>query len=86
MSEETDEKEESLFEAPPVAEQELEQLRGGSALIEDQSQCPFRAFARRRLGAQTLDEPVVGLSSADRGSILHDAGRDHRTAEGWLRN
>jgi probable DNA repair protein len=59
--------------APPVSTQELDTLRGGSGLIEDQSQCPFRAFTRRRLGVSPLGEAVVALSAADRGSLLHDA-------------
>jgi RecB family exonuclease len=46
---------------------------GGSGLLEDQSQCPFRAFARRRLLVEPLGTFGVGLSAADRGSLLHAA-------------
>jgi ATP-dependent helicase/nuclease subunit B len=46
---------------------------GGSRLLEDQSQCPFRAFARHRLAVDALGEFSVALSAADRGSLLHDA-------------
>lgn len=56
---------------PPAAE--LAQMPGGSGLLEDQSQCPFRAFARRRLRVEPLGEFGVALSPAERGSILHDA-------------
>lgn len=60
-------------QAPTVDSDEQDALRGGSGLIEDQSQCPFRAFARRRLGVIPLGDPSVALSAADRGSLLHDA-------------
>lgn len=60
-------------QAPPPDDGELEALRGGSALIEDQSQCPFRAFAKHRLGARPLDDFVVGVSAAERGMIVHEA-------------
>lgn len=50
----------------------LEQVRGGSSIFRDQATCPFNAFARHRLGAQQPPEPLLGLSSMDRGSLLHD--------------
>lgn len=50
-----------------------ETARGGSALFKDQAACAFRAFATHRLNARSLDEPVVGLDAAERGSILHAA-------------
>jgi probable DNA repair protein len=59
--------------APPPDPQELDGLHGGSALLEDQAQCPFRAFARRRLRAEPLGEPMAGVSQAERGSLLHRA-------------
>lgn len=58
--------------APALTSQELTAIRGGSGLLEDQSQCPFRAFAKRRLGIQALSEPEIGLSAAQRGTLLHD--------------
>jgi len=58
---------------PPVSENEQPALRGGSALIADQSQCPFRAFARHRLNIESLPEPTVGLTASDRGTLLHEA-------------
>ncbi len=60
-------------QAPPPDAGELEGLRGGSALIEDQSQCPFRAFAKHRLGARPLDDFVIGVSAAERGMIVHES-------------
>lgn len=48
-------------------------LRGGSAILSFQSQCPFKAFANARLGAQNWDAAESGLSARQRGQILHDA-------------
>lgn len=59
--------------APVVGAGEVAKLRGGSGLLEDQSHCPFRAFAKRRLSVQALGEFQIGMSPALRGSILHDA-------------
>jgi probable DNA repair protein len=58
------------FQAPP---HDSGTAQGGSRLLEDQSQCAFRAFARWRLRVQPLPDSVVGLSPAARGSLLHDA-------------
>lgn len=60
-------------QAPPLIAPELAEIGGGSALLEDQSQCPFRAFARRRLLVQPLADFSVALSPGERGSLLHDA-------------
>jgi ATP-dependent helicase/nuclease subunit B len=45
--------------------------RGGTRILADQSACPFRAFARHRLNAQALEEPVEGLDARARGLLLH---------------
>ena len=58
---------------PPILAGELDQTRGGSGLIEDQSNCPFRAFAKHRLKSLPLAAVHVAISAADRGSVLHDA-------------
>ena len=58
---------------PTVTVAESGSIRGGSALLADQSQCPFRAFARHRLHAHALPDIESGLSAAERGSLLHDA-------------
>lgn len=52
--------------------EETKVTRGGSGLFKDQASCPFNAFARHRLGAIKPPEPQLGLSSMDRGSLLHD--------------
>jgi len=45
--------------------------RGGTRILSDQAACPFRAFARHRLGAESLEEPVAGLDARARGLLLH---------------
>jgi len=47
--------------------------RGGTQVLADQSACPFRAFAVHRLHAREMDEPDVGLSPLERGSVVHKA-------------
>ena len=48
-------------------------MKGGSSLLEDQSQCPFRAFASHRLQVEPLATSNVALSAGERGSLLHEA-------------
>jgi ATP-dependent helicase/nuclease subunit B len=45
--------------------------RGGTRILSDQAACPFRAFARHRLGAEALEEPVAGPDARVRGQLLH---------------
>lgn len=47
--------------------------RGGSAILQQQSDCPFRAFAETRLGARKLDAIVPQPDSARRGTLVHAA-------------
>ncbi|WP_421862920.1 PD-(D/E)XK nuclease family protein [Motiliproteus sp.] len=58
--------------APAVDSREAEGLGGGSALLANQSLCPFSAFAIHRLGAQPLEQPQLGLNAAQRGNIVHE--------------
>lgn len=46
-------------------------VRGGTRVLTDQAACAFRAFARWRLRAEALEEPVDGLDAAARGRLLH---------------
>ncbi len=46
-------------------------LRGGTAVITDQSACPFRAFALHRLDARQPEEPHAGLDAMERGILVH---------------
>ena len=45
--------------------------QGGSSVLTAQSQCPFKAFATARLGAQGWDLAQDGLSPSQRGQLLH---------------
>lgn len=44
---------------------------GGISLLADQAACPFRAYARHRLGADYDDPREEGLDALDRGSLVH---------------
>jgi ATP-dependent helicase/nuclease subunit B len=46
---------------------------GGASLFKDMAACPFRAFARHRLAARSLEETDLGLSYRDRGTTIHKA-------------
>jgi probable DNA repair protein len=58
--------------APPVAADAAQQP-GGASLFKDMAACPFRAFAKHRLGARPLEETDLGLSYKDRGNTVHRA-------------
>lgn len=44
---------------------------GGSTVLSSQSECPFKAFATARLGAQGWEPAQAGLTAAQRGRLLH---------------
>jgi len=46
---------------------------GGASLFKDMAACPFRAFAKHRLAARSLEETDLGLSYRDRGTTIHKA-------------
>jgi probable DNA repair protein len=59
---------------------------GGSRIIASQSDCPFQAAARHRLGAERWPAPLGGLSPQERGALVHlamaafwNAAGDHAT-------
>lgn len=52
---------------------------GGSRVLKLQANCPFWAFAEIRLGAKPLKTATLGLTAAERGTLLHDV-----LAEFWL--
>jgi probable DNA repair protein len=54
--------------APALA---AKSVRGGTRVLVDQAACPFRAFARHRLGAWALSAPEPGLDAKSRGILLH---------------
>lgn len=47
------------------------EVRGGATVLTSQSQCPFKAFATARLGAQSWMPAEAGLSPSVRGQLLH---------------
>ncbi len=51
-------------------------VRGGTRGLADQAACPFRAFAKWRLGAEEMEEPAPGLDPRDRGKLLHALMRE----------
>ncbi|HJS78399.1 MAG TPA: PD-(D/E)XK nuclease family protein, partial [Burkholderiales bacterium] len=59
--------------APPVPPGKVV---GGTRVLADQAACPFRAFAKWRLGAKELEEPADGLDPRDRGKLLHALMRE----------
>ena len=59
-------------EDPPTPHSASE-ATGGSALIRDQAACPFRAFAKHRLGLPSLTPPQLGITASQRGAFLHEA-------------
>ncbi|MDH5287450.1 MAG: PD-(D/E)XK nuclease family protein [Betaproteobacteria bacterium] len=48
-------------------------LRGGAALIEAQSACPFQAVGHHRLFAQAWPNAYAGLAPPERGRLVHAA-------------
>jgi probable DNA repair protein len=52
---------------------ELLSIGGGTAILKEESACPFRAFALYRLRAKALDEPELGLDDMERGTLVHAA-------------
>ena len=47
------------------------QTRGGVSLINAQSSCPFKAYAKQRLGAFNEELRRPGLTPSERGSLIH---------------
>ncbi len=47
------------------------EISGGAGIFTDQAKCPFRAFAKHRLHADSLPELTVGLDRMQRGSLVH---------------
>ncbi|MDH3974007.1 MAG: PD-(D/E)XK nuclease family protein [Deltaproteobacteria bacterium] len=58
---------------PGLQVKKNEPIKGGTLILKNQSDCPFRAFAVHRLNAGKPDDPEPGISSLERGSIIHRA-------------
>lgn len=48
-----------------------EQYSGGYQILKNQSDCPFRAFAKHRLHAMEFKNPEIDHDSTERGNIVH---------------
>lgn len=57
------------WQAPPAPAS----LPGGTPLLADQAACPFRAFARHRLGARALEHVSHGPDPRLVGNMVHQA-------------
>jgi len=51
----------------------VNEFRGGSGLISAQAQCPFKAFARYRLNAESIDDLTPYPDAMLTGNIMHSA-------------
>ena len=56
------------FKGLPVHEQ---RMRGGTNALQDQLECPFRAYAQQRLGLRREREPTEFPDALERGLTLH---------------
>ena len=48
-------------------------ISSGYALLKDQVDCPFRAFARHRLNSQRTPVAEIDFDNMDRGNLIHKA-------------
>ncbi|HEV2645166.1 MAG TPA: PD-(D/E)XK nuclease family protein [Acidobacteriaceae bacterium] len=67
---------ESFPDAEPIPPPPDRVLQGGAAILQAQAACGFRAFAELRLYASALEPIALGLSPAERGSLIHAALED----------
>jgi probable DNA repair protein len=62
---------ETLVDSTGPSIQADTRVSGGTAILKDQALCPFRAYARHRLGAWGLASGSLGFDGLDRGSLVH---------------
>lgn len=48
-----------------------EGVKGGTSILSNQAACPFKAYARHRLAITAIPSPSIGLTPAERGSLVH---------------
>ncbi len=48
-----------------------ESIRGGSRILANQAQCPFKAYAAHRLAIQDSEKAIDGLDSREKGTLVH---------------
>jgi ATP-dependent helicase/nuclease subunit B len=63
----------ALCDARAPAMDSAERVRGGTSLLQEQSSCPFRAFAIRRLLARQDEGPNEALAPTERGRVIERA-------------
>jgi probable DNA repair protein len=61
---------EMICDSTAPALQSGEAVRGGTSLLQEQSNCPFRAFAIRRLLAKEVQGPNDALAPTERGKVV----------------
>jgi probable DNA repair protein len=64
---------EAISDAVAPALGEDENARGGTSLLQEQSNCPFKAFAVRRLLAKQAEGPNEALAPTERGKVVERA-------------
>lgn len=62
---------EKIMDETAPAMQSGEVAAGGVEIIKNQALCPFKAFAECRLMAREIENPLPGLRSKERGTIVH---------------
>jgi len=55
----------------PVSPEEKELIQGGTRILKNQAECPFRAFAIHRLSSRTKDFPELDMDDSLKGSLIH---------------
>jgi probable DNA repair protein len=63
----------AIFDSVAPALRSGEVARGGTSLLLEQSNCPFRAFAIRRLLAREAEGPSEALAPTERGKVVDRA-------------
>jgi len=64
------EKIEDFFPIPVSAEEKIK-IEGGSSLLKNQAECPFRAFAVHRLTSRQEDFSELDMDDSARGTLIH---------------
>ena len=57
--------------ALPFLNGELDSIEGGTSILKEFSDCPFKAFGVRRLGAGKVEVVEPGLNPMEKGTLLH---------------
>jgi ATP-dependent helicase/nuclease subunit B len=55
----------------PVSPEEKNFIKGGTSLLKNQAECPFRAFALHRLSSRQKNFPELDMDDSLKGSLIH---------------